>query len=351
MSELYTGGPSYCEIDPTRGERRSLRLLIVDDDPTTRQTLAVYAKRDGFDVEVAADGVAALAALRAKPAPIVLSDWHMPGMTGLELCAAIRQEAELGFVYFLMLTARDDEASLGRAFEAGADDFIVKPVGPIGLRARLTGARRICEMEHRLSMQNHLSRRHNTELERMTRRLEHAAMHDELTGLYNRQAMRNRVGELWGGVAGADYPKVTCAICDIDKFKSINDTRGHHVGDAAIRRAATAIRSSMPASAFTARLGGDEFVVLDTESSPRRLAEAMREASAWLADPAFKPDALIDFPIRLSVGVACTADDTRSEAELLRVADETLYDVKEAGRGHVRVRGDEGDGGDVAAAA
>ena len=106
-------------------------------------------------------------------------------------------------------------------------------------------------------------------------------------------------------------------------------------------RAATASADSMPAAAVTARRGGDEFVVFDTTSSPQELAEAMREASAWLADPSREPDELIDFPIRLSVGVACTCAEAQTDSDLLRIADETLYEVKQAGRGHVRVRGDE----------
>jgi len=122
---------------------RAVSLLIVDDDPVSCAKLKALLGGAGYAVRVAGDGLEAWEMLQQDPAPIVISDWYMPEMTGLELCRRLRSHPQSGYVYFVLITARGCKQQYLEGMDAGADDFITKPVDPDELRARLKVAERI----------------------------------------------------------------------------------------------------------------------------------------------------------------------------------------------------------------
>ncbi|HEX5768527.1 MAG TPA: response regulator, partial [Burkholderiales bacterium] len=130
-------------------------ILLVEDEPTTRLMTARQLKRAGYEVEAVANGVEALARLRDRFFPLLLTDWEMPEMDGLALCRAVRESSLEGYVYTILLTARDSKAHIIEGLQAGADDYLTKPVDDSELMARLNTGRRILELERSLKAANH----------------------------------------------------------------------------------------------------------------------------------------------------------------------------------------------------
>lgn len=133
-----------------------MRVLIVDDSKAQRRILAVQLARWGYRVSEAESGEAALALCEEQGFDIVLSDWMMPGMTGLELCKAFRALPREGYGYFILLTSKSEKTEIASGLENGADDFLAKPVNSDELRARLRVGERIVSMQQELVIKNHL---------------------------------------------------------------------------------------------------------------------------------------------------------------------------------------------------
>jgi len=132
------------------------RVLVVDDSRAQRRVVAVSLARQGFDVVEAGSGEEALEIMRAAPVDLVLSDWMMPGMDGLELCRQVRALAQEGYVYFILLTSKSEKGAVAHGLDVGADDFLTKPVSPDELRARIHAGDRILKMTRELREKNRL---------------------------------------------------------------------------------------------------------------------------------------------------------------------------------------------------
>lgn len=145
---------------------RPLRVLVVDDSRAQRTILTLSLSRWGYDVVEAASGEEALVACQASVFDIILSDWMMDGMSGLDFCAAFRGLGQEGYAYFILLTSKSEKAEIANGLEAGADDFLTKPVSPDELRARLRAGERIVSMQQELVSKNRLLGSALTELQR-----------------------------------------------------------------------------------------------------------------------------------------------------------------------------------------
>ena len=144
--------------DETPGppERAIQRVLVVDDSRLQRRILGALMKKWGFAVIEAESGARALEICRESPPDLVLSDWMMPGMSGLEFCDEFRKLSRDNYGYFILLTSKSDKAEIAHGLDAGADDFLTKPVDPGELRARIAAGERILEMERELTQKNRL---------------------------------------------------------------------------------------------------------------------------------------------------------------------------------------------------
>ncbi|MCU0229871.1 MAG: diguanylate cyclase [Acidobacteria bacterium] len=296
-----------------------MRILLVEDEPVSRRMLSAAIARMGYDVVVAADGSEAWDVLRAEQIGLVVTDWMMPEMDGLQLVEKIRG-GELGrYVYVILLTSRSDSRDAAEAIEAGADDFIAKPWHRDELMARLTAGRRILDLQAALQEKNLL-------LERMTRV-------DGLTGIGNRRHFDEEFPRAFE-LARRFQRFLSVAMIDIDRFKAYNDRFGHEAGDIALRAVAAAIDETVRTADQSFRYGGEEFCCLFPETDEAGaliVADRLRAAveRLGLVHPDNQPAGLVT----ISVGVATLRPPpVIGPEDLLRTADQALYRAKDQGR-------------------
>jgi two-component system, cell cycle response regulator len=305
------------------------RVLLVDDDEIVIEHLRELIAAAGFEVATASNGAAALAELKRHFAPIVILDRNMPGMDGLELTRAIRDDPGYpGYVYIMLCTAHDSEDEILTGLKAGADDYLSKRVSGTQLLARLATARRILSLEHSLKQVIEERRR--------------MAMTDSLTGAHNRRYFMNHMRRELKRARrlGGD---LSLLVCDIDHFKHINDRHGHAAGDDVLVEFVRRVQESLPREYdWCARMGGEEFAIVLPQTplaGAATVAEKIRHAVA--AAPMQTSAGAVE--VTVSVGVtslSVVADPGSASAEsLLRRADDCLYTSKNHGRDRVTIDG------------
>ncbi len=302
-------------------------ILLVEDNPVSRRVLEKSLAKAGYHVTSVENGREALGAFQSRFFPIVLSDWLMPGMDGLELCKAVRKMSLPGYIFFVLLTAKDSKDDIIQGLNAGADDYLTKPVLQAELMARIRTGVRILELEKSLKT--------------AAEEIKALSVTDPLTGCYNRRYLNEHLPQEIK--RARRYRRAfSLILCDIDHFKKINDTYGHAAGDAAlkviVRRLIASIRKGID---WISRMGGEEFVLVLPETEFRfalKTAERLRQKIAS------KPVNLADahFFVTLSFGVtgfnAGTLEKDLSPDKMISKADHYLYEAKKAGRN--RVSGD-----------
>jgi diguanylate cyclase (GGDEF)-like protein len=296
----------------------SNKILIAEDDPIARCVLETTLRKSGYDVYAVLDGNAAWQALQQPVAPrLVILDWMMPGMDGVEICRALRARSTIPYVYVLMVTAKGQKQDVIEALEAGADDYLIKPFDHYELHARLTVGSRILDLQQR-----YLAACENLRVQ---------AARDSLTKLWNHGAILDHLEqELTRGVRQS--APLGLLMADIDYFKQINDTHGHAAGDEVLQQVARTFKGMVRPYDSVGRYGGEEFLFVlpgcDAESTAK-LGERMREEVAQLS---------INQILRVTISVGATAlegDEPIASSGLLRAADEALYRAKRGGRNRV----------------
>lgn len=309
-----------------RAGRQCLRVLVVDDDTDSREMLEQAILQLGHRSAGAQDGAEALAMQQRQPADVILSDWSMAGMTGIELCRSVRSRQSAEYTYFVFMTAFDDRAHLLEGLRAGADDYLTKPVDMEELEVRLLSAARVVNHQRELAQMN-AALREESHLSFEAARL------DPLTQIANRLRLREDLDTLQAHAAR--YGRRCCAaLCDVDLFKGYNDTYGHVAGDEALRRVATALRDALRQGDTVYRYGGEEFLVILSEQGIKEAYRAMdrvREIIAGLGIPYPESPAGV---VTISVGIA-EVDATALQDDWLRRADTALYRAKQGGRNRV----------------
>ncbi len=296
-------------------------ILLVEDEPTTRRMAAHQLRRAGHEVEVAEHGLQALERLRQRLFPILLTDWEMPTMDGVSLCRAVRAAQFDSYVYIILLTSRDSKANVIEGLEAGADDYLTKPVNDQELAARLQTAQRILRLEQSLRAANE----RNLLL----------SITDALTGTYNRHHLMVQLPKELERTRRYARP-LSAVLCDIDNFKDFNDSHGHQIGDDVLVQFAALLQRSIRSEVdWIVRYGGEEFLVVLPEAdfgAALAFAERIRkqlEASGVEAEGG-------PLPVTASFGVTSYSGGTdqgeRSVDALIASADACLYRSKRAGR-------------------
>ncbi|MDE2599954.1 MAG: diguanylate cyclase [Rhodocyclaceae bacterium] len=319
-------------IDPDQAapQQHNMRVLIVDDDASMRAVLAALLARAGHEVFVASNGRQAFEmALDLRP-QIMIADWLMPEMDGIELTVALRQTRIGRAVYIILLTGLEDDTRLVEAFEAGADDFISKPLKPRVLEARLRAGQRVVLLQQEIERDRTDIQRFAAELAVTNRRLQEMAQTDSLTGVPNRRYAMDRLQQEWAEVVRTGR-SLACLVVDLDGFKAINDNNGHDVGDAALRLASTAMKNALRVNDVVCRTGGDEFLAICPDTSLEAAmvcADRVRAAVAAARVPI--PGG--DMGMSVSIGVAVRADGMGNPDALVKVADQGVYQAKAAGR-------------------
>ncbi len=315
-------------------ENGALRILIVDDSPIDLRFLAANLVGEGHTVATALNGSEGMAlALEFEP-HIIMTDLVMPDMNGLELCRALREAKKTQQIYVIMLTGDDSKEKLVEAFEAGADDHIIKPFDPQNLQARIRAARRIVNLQEKVEKDKDEIQRFAAELSIANRKLKHTSFTDTLTELPNRRYALDTLAKCWDTPEGKEPSALTCMILDIDHFKRVNDNYGHDVGDVVLKEIAEVLRGSLRGGDVACRFGGEEFLVicdgLDAKNSSH-LAERLRKA---VAERSEYPSGFNE-QITISIGVASRSAGMDNPDQLLKFADKALYAAKRAGRNRV----------------
>jgi two-component system cell cycle response regulator len=289
-----------------------MRVLVVDDEPISRLRLTHALEQWGYEVAAAASGDEALQQVEQADVPLLLVvDWMMPGMDGVELCRRLRADDGKRFHYVIVLTSRSSTEDIVTALEAGADDFVAKPYHPDEMKVRVRAGMRILQLQHELQVK---------------------ASHDVGTGLFNRRMTLELLDREVSRLSRGGFP-FSVVMVDIDHFKAVNDTHGHAVGDDVLRQTAERMSTALRAGDVLGRYGGEEFLIVlphceeaDALDVVRRVLASVRATPMDVAG--------LSIPVTISAGLAtgrATAQPLSRDA-LMRAADDALYRAKRAGR-------------------
>lgn len=299
-------------------------ILITEDDRATQLLLTKTLAKEGYEVVTASNGKEALALFKKFRFRIVLTDWMMPEMSGIELCKAIRKSDGQGYVFIVLLTANDKKDDVIKGLMAGADDYLTKPINHAELMARLNTGRRILSLEESLKT--------------AIADIQVLSVTDPLTGCYNRSyLMENLEYEIKRAVR---YQRpFSIVFSDIDHFKSVNDTYGHQVGDRTLIEFVQCIMGSIRLDLdWITRYGGEEFLLVLPETDlegamvlTERLKEKIAQLEMKIHDNVLKITSsfgVVTYNPRIS-GKVVTCDD------MINLADNYLYQSKAGGRNRI----------------
>jgi two-component system, cell cycle response regulator len=293
------------------------RVLVAEDDTMFRRILQSWLENWGYKVTVAGDGERAWKILQQDfPPQLLILDWVMPGINGLELCRMVRDRNQSPYQYVLLATARDAKQDLVRGLEAGADDYLTKPFERSELQARLRACNRILTLQ-------------DSQI-RAQEQLRFQATHDQLTGVLNRAEI---IETLRRELQRASESSTTLGVLmlDIDHFKNINDTYGHITGDSVLKQVTQRISGSVRGYDLVGRYGGEEFVVVMPECTREQIDQnAERVRAAVDNGPIVVDESQI--PVTVSIGAAVSPNASTTDSQILAAADRALYRAKEIGR-------------------
>jgi two-component system cell cycle response regulator len=303
------------------------RILIVDDHEDNIELLRARLDSWGFATDSAADGEQALQRIQESPPDLILLDVMMPKIDGIEVARRVKGDRSLPFIPIIMQTALDATENKVEGLEAGADDYITKPIDFAELKARVNSMLRIKRL------QDALEERERQLLE-ANERLRHMSQTDGLTGLDNRRHLEERIDEMFEHARRLNEP-FACVMCDLDRFKSVNDTYGHQAGDAVLKQFARILRHEVREIDRVGRYGGEEFMLL--------LPGTVLDAAVTFAERVRKEVEGHTFTFEetqicrtASFGVSAWPHPRIGNCDVLvRAADDALYVAKETGRNRV----------------
>lgn len=282
------------------------KVLAVDDDPIFLGLVEKYLASSNVAVTCLTDPADFLGALETSAPDLIILDWEMPGVDGVELCRVLRAEPAWAQTPVFFVTSRKDTASLQEIYAAGADDYVTKPPIPEEFVTRVLNRLR------RAAAYRHLSES------------------DWLTGIANRRRAC-QVVEKYLALASRQSQPVSFALLDLDHFKTVNDQHGHAAGDRVLCRLAELLRSEMRTEDVVARWGGEEFLICAYNTTAGSTASRIEQLLEKLREEVFLGGNR-EFRVTFSAGVSEFPLHGRGLSELLRAADEALYVAKSKGR-------------------
>lgn len=281
-------------------------ILIVDDTKTNIDIL-LELLHDKYDLIVSLDGKSAIQTVKEDSIDLILLDIMMPYMNGYEVCEIIKSDENAKDIPIIFITAKTDENSIEKAYEVGGADYVTKPFKPRELIARI---------------------KTQLNLKFLIEELENLASYDQMTGIFNRRKFFEVAKKRF-----EEYSENLYAVMiDIDKFKLVNDTYGHSMGDKVIKEVVTTIAKHLDDDFIFARLGGEEFAIIccfDSLDAITKQLEIIRKSVSSLKLVSELGDVV---ECSISIGFSKKSDDTTSLDNLLKEADIALYDAKGSGR-------------------
>lgn len=307
------------EFEENIASQKRGRIAIVDDRPSSYEKV-VKTLSERNDIDVITNGNDALIRIAEGEYDLAVISLNLTDVDSLRLCSHIRSLERTRGLPLLVIASADQEPIVSRAVELGVNDYIHRPIDTLELKARI-----VTQMKRKW---------YNDCLRQSVQQTIEMAVKDPLTDLHNRRYFENHFSSLFEKAQSSSKP-LSAIMCDIDHFKSVNDTYGHDVGDAVIRECSLRIRKSIRNIDVACRYGGEEFVILmpDTNIELAQIV-AERIRSEVSAHPVIAANGAHQVPITVSMGVSCI-EDGDDTAKLLKRADVALYNAKRNGRNRV----------------
>ena len=299
-----------------------MKLLVAEDDKTSRLILSSVCTKWGYDVVSVEDGQAAWELLQTDDAPqLIVIDWEMPRLSGIEFCQRVSEKFKDNPPYIILLTSRTETQDIVEGLKKGANDYIAKPFNNDELRVRIAVGRRMVELQTTL----------NNTLEKLTL----LASNDALTGLLNRRAILEALTKEIRRVERQE--QVLCiGMCDIDHFKQVNDTYGHLAGDEVLKEVTKRMQDALRVNDLLGRYGGEEFLVITPVDNIKNATIVYQRICDMVSA---KPVIIDKFSISVTISCGVTSyvhhEGDLDITKLIARADEALYQAKHAGRNQV----------------
>lgn len=297
-----------------------MKILLVEDSATLRHAMSQYISEAGHTPLIARSGEEALQLLEDTPVDLIIMDVEMPGLNGFETTRLIREWLGGHWIPIIFVTGKNEDESYREGIEAGGDDYLIKPVSPVIIKAKIRAMARIAEMRDQLSQLN-------AELEALSQL-------DSLTQILNRRTFNEQANQHWRLAVRHQTPTSVLMI-DVDHFKPYNDHYGHPAGDRCLKQITQAIKGCLQRpSDLLGRYGGEEFIALLPETDragARHIAECVNRAIRELSlEHRHSPVAQY---VTVSIGGAtCSHSMGHTLEEVIKCADRALYKIKHNGR-------------------
>jgi len=302
-----------------------MKILLVEDSATLRYAMRNYIIDAGHTPLIAQSGEEALQMLETTPVDMIIMDVEMPGLNGFETTRLIREWLGGHWIPIIFVTGRNEDESYREGIEAGGDDYLIKPVSAMIIKAKIRAMERITEMRDQLNQLN-------AELEALSQL-------DSLTQIYNRRTFNEMAQQQWLLAARQQSP-ISLLMIDVDHFKLFNDHYGHPAGDVCLKKITQAIRNCLHRPYdLLGRYGGEEFIVLLPETDSQGALKVAQQIIDEMEKLELRHDVSPTHPyVSLSIGGAsCSHISSYSLEELIKRADRTLYKAKHSGRNRALV--------------
>jgi len=321
--------------------KRKKKILVVDDVLLNIHMVKDVLTENGYLIETANNGLAAIKKVLSEHFDLILLDVRMPGMNGFEVCKRLRQKPQTKDIPIIFLTGEDEVSSITKGFDSGAMDYVTKPFYSTELLARvrihleLSDSRKaLKEMNDRLVHEIEERKSIEQKLRASKERYQFLAEHDNLTGLYNTRYLYKRLNEIIENKRTDEIP-LSLIFMDIDNFKWVVDTYGHLNGSQVIQEVAQSIVSTISSPCFAVAYAGDEFVIVMPKSDRQLGLQKAEDIRQCMKQTTYLSEKNFSIHLSASFGVATYPDDTNDLNSLLSKADQAMFDVKAHGKDSV----------------
>lgn len=337
--------PNYHQIktmddmssETDQSKQQVITILAVDDDPITLLCLEKMLSAEHRSLLLAKDGEEALELALERRPQMLITDWRMPELSGIDLCKILRRTSVTQHMYIIILTGNESDDGLVQAFDAGADDYIIKPFTAKVLQARISSGERLIRSQQTVANDREVIRCYAAKLASTNRKLQNMAMTDFLTGLPNRRSALQRLKNLVAEVQRYGEP-LSVLMIDIDHFKRINDTYGHDCGDTVLQQITKILEEKARSYDMVSRWGGEEFLVISARSGASDTCQLAERLRRTVENHEIRISEERKIKLTISIGVATWCSAFQDAGELINHADMALYQAKSAGRNRVEAR-------------
>jgi two-component system, cell cycle response regulator len=299
-----------------------IKVLVADDSAVFRKLIEQTLSEEQYTLSFAKSGREAIEQIEQLAPALVIVDWEMPDITGIEICQHVRSKSQTSYTYIIMLTGKSEKERVVEGLAAGADDYLTKPFHPAELIARVGVGLRIIRLHREIEAKNLL--------------LKELALTDSLTGLPNRRAIEEWAARQLSGAARYGFP-FWVVMADLDHFKRVNDSYGHEAGDSVLKAFSEILKRNSRRSDICGRIGGEEFLLALTHATESNAKAVIDRVRSELEATTFDFDG-IDLNVTASFGVAGFIGTKAPDfSRLVAQADAALYSAKRSGRNRVEL--------------